>query len=129
MGEFRMLLPDGRRIMASIDTEGILSFVIVAGEGSPIRGTEMLMMRAFGARIRAIAGIWRRGFQGIQSINLDEVNKLTAAGLSLEEAVRRTWTATRATRWGFTNVTVVGLPEGSPGAFSKIDVLLEKAAT
>jgi len=128
MGEFKLLLPDGRGIMASVDQEGILAFVVVAGKGCPIRGTEMfdLMMRAFGPRVRTIAGVWRRGSQGQPSTNLDEVNKLTASGFSLEEAVCRTWTATRAVRWGFTSVTAVGLPEGLPGAFSKIDVLIEQ---
>lgn len=131
MGEFKLYLPDGQGIVGSVDQEGVLTFVIAAGEGSPIRGTEMfdLMMRAFGARVRAIGGVWRRGFQGQESTNLDEVNKLTAAGSTLEEAVYRTWTATRAARWGYSSVTVVGLPEGLPGAFSKIDVLIEQGMT
>lgn len=125
MAEFRMVLPDGLGIRGSVDEQGILSFVVVAGEGSPIRGTEMfdLMMRAFGRRARAIAGVWRRGFEGQPSVNLDKANELTARGMPLEESVTRTWTATRAFRWGFTKVTVKGTPEGLPGNYSKMDVL------
>jgi hypothetical protein len=128
MADFRLLLPDDRGIMRSVDDEGVLSFVITAGEGAAIRGTEMfdLMMRAFGSRVGAIAGVWRKGFEGRPSTNLDTVNVLTESGLPLEEAVCRTWTATRAARWGFTKVTVVGVPAGVPGYFSKIDVLIQK---
>jgi hypothetical protein len=41
-------------------------------------------------------------------------------------AVRETWTFTRAARWGFTKVTPI-VVEGMPGNYSKINVLLEKA--
>jgi len=128
MAEFRLFLPDGQAIMASLDSEGVLAFVIQAGEGSPIRGTEMfdLMMRAFGTRVQAIDGVWRKASEGGVSTNLDKVNELTAAGLSLEDAVHSTWTATRAARWGFRKVTLVGTPEGRPGSFTRIDVRIEK---
>jgi hypothetical protein len=130
MAEFKLLLPDGHGIMASVDEGGILAFIIIAGQSCPIRGTEMfdLMMRATGPTVRAIAGVWRKGLENQPSTNLAEVNKLTASGVPLEEAVCRTWTATRAARWGFTRVTVVGTPEGSPGEYSKVDVLIEKAS-
>jgi len=130
MAEFRLLLPDGRGIVGSVDRDRILSFVVLAGEGCPIRGTEVfdLMMRAVGEDIRAIAGVWRRGFGGGPSTNLDRVNELTAASVPLDDAVRRTWTATRAARWGFSRVTVVGTPAGDVGGYTKIDVLIEKAA-
>ncbi len=129
MADLRLILPDGQGIMASIDDEGVLSFVIQAGERCPIRGTEMfdLMMRAFGDRVRAILGVWRKGFQGLPSTNIDKVNELTASGLGLEESVRHAWTATRAARWGFTKITIVNSPEGNPGHYTKVDVLFEKA--
>ena len=128
MADFRLLLPDDRGIMGSLDERGVLSFVVLAGEGCPIRGTEMfnLMMRAFGPKVRAIAGVWRKGFGGQPSVNLDKVNELTAKGVSLEEAVKQAWTSTRAARLGFTKVTVQESPEGVPGNYAKIDVLIEK---
>src|SRR5687767_7366752 len=129
MDEFRLLLPNDQGIVGSLDSNGQLSFVVMAGPESPIRGTEMfdLMMRAFGERVRGIFGVWRRGFQNRPSVNLDKVNELTAQGVSLSEAVTKTWTVSRAARWNFTRVTIVGNPEGTPGKYTKIDVLIEKA--
>ncbi|HEY1379166.1 MAG TPA: hypothetical protein VGF55_20355 [Gemmataceae bacterium] len=130
MAEFKLLLPDGRGIVGSVDEDRVLAFVVLAGEGCPIRGTEMfdLMMRAVSKEIRAIAGVWRTGFGGEPSTNLDRVNELTAAGMPLDDAVRQTWTATRAARWGFSRVTVLGTPAGGVGRYTRIDVLIEKAA-
>ena len=85
-----------------------------------------LMMRAFGSRVRAVLGVWRRGFQGSPSLNLDRVNERTATGVSLRDAVEQTWTFTRAARWGYTRVARVD-SEGTQGQYTKIDVLLEKA--
>jgi hypothetical protein len=85
-----------------------------------------LMMRSFGEQVRGIRGVWRQGFQGRPSINLDKVNELTARGMTLIDAIKETWTATRAERWGFVKITVLGDPEGNSGAFKKIDVLIEK---
>jgi hypothetical protein len=85
-----------------------------------------LMMRAFGDRVRAVRGVWRPGYQGRSSTNLDRVNELTGRGVPLAEAVAKTWTATRAARWGFQRVRVVEEPTGVAGAFTKVDVLFEK---
>jgi hypothetical protein len=128
MADFRLLLPDDRGIIGTVDDRGELTFVVLAGEGSPIRGTVMfdLMMRAFGGRVRAIRGVWRPGYQGRPSTNLDRVNELTGQGVSLAEAVAKTWTATRAARWGFQRVRVFDEPVGVAGAFTKVDVLIEK---
>lgn len=129
MAEFRLFLPDDLGgVMGSVDESGVLTFVISAKAESPIRGTELfdLMVRAFGNRVRAVLGVWRRGFEGSPSVNLDKVNERTAAGASLMDAVQETWTFTRAARWGFTKVTLVGA-EGTPGRYTKIDLLLEKA--
>ena len=128
MAEFRLFLPDDvGGIIGSVDDSGVLTFIIAVKPESPIRGTELfdLMLRAFGDRLRAVFGVWRRGFAGSASVNLDRVNERTAAGVSLMDAVRETWTYTRAARWGFTRITLVGV-EGTPGNYAKIDVLLEK---
>ena len=128
MLEFRLLLPDNvGGILGEVDEQGVLTFVVSAKAEAPIRGTELfdLMLRAFGDRVRAVLGVWRRGFEGSPSVNLDKVNERTAAGVPLREAVRETWTFTRAARWGFTRITRV-VVEGTPGSYTKIDVLLEK---
>jgi hypothetical protein len=129
MTDFRLFLPDDGGIIGSVDQNGVLSFVVAAGEGCPIRGTEMfdLMMRAFGSRVRAINGVWRRGFAGRPSTNFDKVNELARAGMPLEAAVKQAWTATRAARWNFTKVSVLASTEGSPGNYVRIDVLIERA--
>lgn len=126
--EFRLFLPDDvGGILGSLDETGVLTFFISAKPESPLRGTELfdLMLRAFGDRVRAVMGVWRRGFEGSLSVNLDRVNERTAAGVSLRDAVRETWTYTRAARWGFTRITLASV-EGTPGNYAKIDVLLEK---
>ncbi len=111
----------GKGILGYLDENGTVTFAIEAGQGSPIRGTELFdnMMRFFGADAKAIRGVWRSG------TNLDKVNELTAQGMPLEEAVQRAWTVTRARRLGFNKVAVV-LQEGQPGQYAKIDVLIEK---
>jgi hypothetical protein len=128
MADFRLHLPDGKGIMASVDERGVLSFVIEAGPGCAIRGSEMfdLMMRVFGDQIESILGVWRKGFQGRPSTNLDKINELTGNGLSLELAVPQAWTATRASRWGFTNLTI-NKADGKPGHYVKIDVMFQKS--
>jgi hypothetical protein len=129
MDEFRLFLPnDIASIVGSVDEKGVLTFAIFAKTATPIRGTEMfdLMMRAFGHRVRAVAGVWRRGHEGSPSVNLDKVNERTGSGLSLEASIPQTWTFTRAARWGFTRVRLVH-SEGTPGNYTKIDILLEKA--
>lgn len=122
MAEFSLFLPDGiAAILGSVDDQGILTFAIHAQPQSPIRGTEMfdLMMRAFESRVQAILGVWRYG------TNFDRVNERTGAGTSLQEAIEQTWTFTRASRWGYGKVIRVDC-EGTPGKYTKIDVLIGK---
>jgi hypothetical protein len=111
----------GKGILGYLDENGTVTFAIEAGQGSPIRGTELFdnMMRSFGADAQAIRGVWRAG------TNLDKVNELTAQGMSLEEAVQHAWTVTRARRLGFSKTAVV-LQEGQPGQYAAIDVWIEK---
>ena len=112
----------GKGILGYLAEDGTVAFAIQAGEGSPIRGTELFdnMMLYFGSEAKAIRGVWRSG------TNLDKVNELTAQGMPLEEAVQHAWTATRARRLGFNKVMVV-LQEGQSGQYTKIDVRIEKS--
>ena len=82
------------------------------------------MMLAFGNEARAIHGVWRKGAE--PSINIDRVNELMSKGMPLEDAVYQTWTVTRAKLFGFLKARVLGEPAGVPGAYTKIDVLIEK---
>jgi hypothetical protein len=120
--EFNLLLPGGTKgIFSSLSNEGVVSFIIEAGKGSPVSGTEMVakMLAAFGNRATAMQGNWTYG------VNLAKVNELTASGMSLEQAVTKTWTASRAAMFGFEKAAVQ-LAEGSPGAYTKLRVLFTR---
>jgi hypothetical protein len=128
MAELSFQLPAGHGIVASLDDKGVLTFVISAGEGSPIRGTELfdLMMRSMGDDVQAIHGNWNIGVDGKESTNIDKVNELTSQGIALDQAVLSAWTVTRAARWGFTKVSIEGTPQATAGEFTKIEVRIEK---
>lgn len=112
-------------IYGELDEAGLVIFAVNAAKDSPIRGTELFrrMMAAFGDDVRAILGSWTKG-RG-ESMNIDEVNRLTASGMILEDAVLKAWTVTRAKKLGFDKVKVV-YSEGVPGAYIRIQVLIEK---
>lgn len=113
-------------IYGEVDEEGMVEFVVHAMPDSPIRGTELFrrMMVAFGDDVEAILGVWRKGTG--PSINIDKVNELTGNGMALDVAIQFAWTVTRAKKWGFNSAKVVGVPTGSAGNFTKIDVLIKR---
>jgi len=115
-------------IVGSMNDQGIVTFVIEAGVGSSIRGTTYFkaMMGFFGNDAKAIHGFWLRSAEGKVSTNIDKVNELTALGVALENAVLQAWTVTRAMKLGFSKVRLLGVPKGSPGAYTKVEVLIEK---
>jgi hypothetical protein len=136
--DFDLSLPGGKGILGSLahrdeadedSPREVVEFVIEAGPQSMIRGTELFnrMMAHFGADAKAIRGVWRIGNHGKESTNIDKVNELTDAGLSLEVAVLYAWTVTRAQKLGFGKVTVEHV-EGTPGRYTKIRVLIEKSS-
>jgi len=111
-----------------MDDAGVVTFAIEAGEGSSVRGTEMFnrMMQHFGDKVVAIHGVWLKGPSKRPSTNIDKVNELTATGMALETAITHAWTVTRARKLGFFQVRVMGIPEGVAGAYTRIDVLIER---
>jgi hypothetical protein len=125
---FELYTPEKKGIIAELDEGGVLTFAIEAGPGSSIRGTEMFnrMMDCFGEDVRVIQAVWRKNPQGLPSTNIDKVNELTAAGMALLEAVHHAWTVTRAVKRGFRKVSLIGAPDGVPGAYTKMDVQIEK---
>jgi len=127
--EFVLITPEGKGILGQLDGAGVVTFAVEAGEGSSVRGTELFnrMMAHFGGEVAAIRGVWRKGPLGRPSANIDKVNELTGAGMTLEEAVSHAWTVTRAAKWGFTRVKVSDAPAGRPGAYTAVDVLMERS--
>jgi adenosylcobinamide amidohydrolase len=81
-------------------------------------------MLAFGDDAKVIEAVWRKNLD--PSSNIDRVNELTAAGMSLDEAIQQAWTVKQAMKAGFSNASVVGMPEGTIGNFTKIDVIIER---
>ena len=113
-------------IFGEVDDDGVLTFAIRVAEVSPIRGWEMFrrMMLAFGDEVKCIEAVWRKNLE--PSTNIDRVNELTATGMTLDDAIQQAWTVRQARIAGFSNASVVGMPEGTSGAFTKIDVLIER---
>jgi hypothetical protein len=126
--EFELYAPGGNGIYANLDENGEVTFAILARSDSPIRGTEMFnrMMSHYGSAAKSIHGVWIKGTSGQPSTNIDKVNELTAAGMALEQAVLHAWTVTRAKKLGFGRVSVLGTPAGTPGNYTKVEVLIEK---
>lgn len=110
---------------ATVDHRGVLSIslrtVIGDRRSAVLRGREQFsrILAHFGRRVAGIKGNWQFG------TNLDEVNRLTAEGASLEDAAGRTWTGRRAAEAGFTEVTVLSF-HGGPGSFSSVQVLFTR---
>jgi hypothetical protein len=126
--EFFLSLPEGKGIYGVLDDAGVITFAIQAGEDSSIRGTEMFnrMVAFFGDEVKATRGVWVKSRDGGVSTNIDKVNELTGAGMSIEEAVGHAWTVTRARKLGFGKAKIVGPPHGSRGAYTMIEVLVER---
>jgi hypothetical protein len=81
------------------------------------------MMMHFRTSITAIQGNWIGG----SSDNLVAINKLTVGGtMTIEEAAKLTWTGKRASDYGYTQVQIVGMPEGRPGHYTRVHVLFTK---
>ena len=121
LDDFEWFVQENKGILASLDDEGFVEFKINV-QGSGLRGTDLFkrMMEHFGTNVRGIWGKWVKG------TNLEIVNRLTAQGLPLEEAVTRAWTANRARDFGFGTATVTRA-EGQPGAYTNIEVRFTKS--
>jgi hypothetical protein len=65
-----------------------------------------------GDTARGVVGSWTYGD------NLVAFNRLTAQGMSLEEAAAQTWTGAQSVKNGFTRVEVIA--KGAPGAYSRV---------
>jgi hypothetical protein len=88
-----------------------------------VRGTDLFkrMMASFGDKVKSIRGVWPSG------ANKDKVNDLVRRGVSLEQAVKQTWTARRAADAGFRTVREIQAVPGDPGGppFRSVEVIFE----
>lgn len=78
------------------------------------------MMEHFGGNAKGVGGNWTSG------TNLKHINEVTAAGKSIEHAIPGTWTAKSAARYGFTEPKIVEIPQGSPGNYTRVNVIFER---
>jgi hypothetical protein len=121
LDDFEWFVQENKGILASLDKDGFVEFKINT-RGSGHRGTTLFqrMMEHFGDNVRGIWGKW------VSGDNLETVNRLTAQGLSLDEAVTRAWTANRARDFGFGRAAIVKA-EGEAGAYTNIEVKFTKS--
>ncbi len=116
-------------IDASIDPTGVLAFKIETERPdksrSFVRGKVLFDLVTqhfgFGASVTAIKGYWTPG-----STNLAIFNKLTAAGLPIEQAARGTWTGQQADRYGFKTATKVQTLGAGPGYYGIAEFLFTR---
>lgn len=114
-------------VMGSINDEGVLDLIILAKEGVTPTGSEMLdeVMGKIGGNARGMGGTWLGG--GDMADNLDSFNAgIQSLKLSPEEAARLTFTGKMATKYGFTGKVEIRKLEGTPGNYTKVQVVFWK---
>jgi hypothetical protein len=106
---------------------GVLRFEVVAqlsmGERGSVSGKEFFtaMMAHFGANVRIIEGNWSKA-SGLTT-NIDQLNRATAGGLSIEVAASLTWTGLRASEFGYDKVSVLqALPQRAQGNYDTVHI-------
>jgi hypothetical protein len=112
--EMRASADGSRGIYGDLNNEGMIEFFIEAGPQANPRGNVLFkeMINHFRDTAKGVVGSWTYGD------NLAAFNRLTAQGMSLEEAAAQTWTGMQAARNGFTKVEVIA--EGAPGAYTSV---------
>lgn len=111
-------------LKADLDESGVLRFSVNTqyedGTRGMLRGAEAFdqMMKHFEGRVKYIQDDWLYGD------NLELVNKLTAEGIPLREAILKTWTARQAARYGFHDARLQAR-SGAPGKYTAITVLFK----
>ena len=116
--EFRYWLDGENGVTAQLQ-DGTLALNIRAG--GRIRGSALIdkVMAHFGPRVERVSGHWVSQSPDANNKNLGTVNRLTAEGMPLAQAVMQAWTAQQAARHGFTHLNLL-LHRGSPGQYRKI---------
>ena len=111
-------------ILGELVAGGQLSFVVenLPKDGAGCRGSWLFseMMRHFGPAVAAIQGNWTYGD------NLATVNRLTASGMTLEQATKEGFTGKRAAEWKFDKLSVISHRQDASGKYIRVHVLFEK---
>lgn len=122
-GEFGKTLENGAQVLASMDKNGVVWTAIEVPANLKGQGIgKSLFGEAFdklGTGAKGIGGKWTYGD------NLAEFNKLTAGGLSPEEAAKLTFTGKQAMSRGFGTIGFDKLV-GTPGNYTNVQVIFGK---
>lgn len=114
-------------VRARVTDHGILHIYIITRDTNGNHTTSFTGVEAyqefmgfFGDRVRAVVAHWFWG------TNLEKVNELTRdPNISLETAVRQTWSAKQAIKFGFSKSEVVSFA-GEPGQYQGIGVIFSR---
>ena len=104
---------------------GVLTFTVEAklpnGDRGTVTGTEFFdaMMAHFGAAVSMIDGEWSS--LDIYRANIDEFNRLTAAGVTEVDTAAQVWTGKMALRHGYTRIQIVhARPKSAKGNYQDV---------
>ena len=114
--------PNGLGIIADIDRDGLVSFVIKANKETP-KGGEMFnaALDHFGDKVKGVQAYWQDG--GELSDNLNSFNAAVRGGASLEDAaLNSTFTGKMSNRAGFSKVEFIEL-RGMHGNYTNVGVI------
>ncbi|MFE0276314.1 polymorphic toxin-type HINT domain-containing protein [Streptomyces sp. NPDC058992] len=114
--------PSGNGVIADLDSDGLVSFVIRSGPDTP-RGGEMFnsALAHFGGKVKGVKAYWQNG--GQLSDNLNSFNAAVRNGASLEDAARATFTGKMSQRAGFSGSVEVTELRGMPGEYTNVGVI------
>jgi hypothetical protein len=120
-GPYMDVAASGNGIIADLDSNGLMSLVIMSGSDTP-RGSEMFnsALAHFGDGVKGVKAYWQDG--GTLSDNLNSFNAAVRGGASLEDAARATFTGKMSTRAGFSSVEITEL-RGMPGDYTNVGVI------
>ncbi|MFE3760816.1 ricin-type beta-trefoil lectin domain protein [Streptomyces sp. NPDC059104] len=114
-------------IVGYVDNDEILNLVVLAEEGVTPSGSEMIaeVMEKIGGNAKGIRGTWLGG--GDMKDNLDSFNAgIQSLQLTEQEAARRTFTGKMAANYGFNGEVKIVAKEGTPGNYTKVEVVFWK---
>ncbi|GGT33208.1 hypothetical protein GCM10010254_61890 [Streptomyces chromofuscus] len=114
--------PSGNGVIADLDSDGLVSFVIRSGPDTP-RGGEMFnsALAHFGGKVKGVKAYWQNG--GQLSDNLNSFNAAVRNGASLEDAARATFTGKMSQRAGFSGSVEITELRGMPGEYTNVGVI------
>ncbi len=116
-----------RGLISTISKEGYIDFkvdTVTSVKRIPGHKLFPMMLEHYGKNVKGIRGTWMNRDKTKENKNLGKVNELTAKGMKLEKAITKTWTSEQAKLYGFSNVKLINEPKGTPGNYTKVEVLI-----